>query len=102
FTCDPKGDHGIQTASGNFCSGGKSTGSKRATNLVGWTAGGDDQLNSTTTTITCTTQDRSGFDSVKYGGSAHLSGSPDITFANALGSVCVLTNPVFATLSFDP
>jgi hypothetical protein len=101
FTCNPTKGRGILTDFGNFCAGGQPTaGGIAATQLVGWTAGESDQLNSTTTTITCTTQNPSGARD-KYGGALHASGSPDITFTNALGTICILSNPAIAPLSFD-
>jgi hypothetical protein len=103
LTCGPSGSfEGLLTLTGDLCTGGEPSPVRGSTKLGGWTAGEDDQLNSTTTTITCMTQDASGIVSGEYGGSSHANGSPDITFTNALGTVCVLTNPAIASLSFDP
>jgi hypothetical protein len=103
YTCDSTQDHGILTEAGNFCNGGEPTARDiRATRLLGWNAGGEDQLNGTTTTITCTTQDPSGARFGDYGGASHANSSPDITFTNALGTVCVLTNPAITSLTVDP
>jgi hypothetical protein len=105
FTCDPKADHdrNIYGGDGSFCPGGEPTSDNiAATRLFGWNAGGEDQLNSTTTTLTCKSQDRSSARALRYGGASHVNGSPDITFTNALGTVCVLSNPAIAPLSVDP
>jgi hypothetical protein len=106
FTCDPNREHHygtLTTGFGIFCEGGEPTGGDiHTTRLTGWNAGHEDQLNSTTTTITCTTQNPSGARESEYGGALHVSGSPDITFTNALGTICILTNSVIAPLSFDP